>query len=108
MPDGRRAFLDRFLGPERAAAFDVPPGPFGWLVDLWADAGQARVAFGATGGALLALDWPHLVAWIEGAAEHDLSPTFRRAILTLSAAYAETANAAAEVTCAAPFDPGKG
>ena len=107
MPDGRAAFLRQFLGAERAAAFEVPPGPLGWLVDLWADAGQARVVLGPEGGVLMPLGWPELVAWVDGAQEHSLSPTFRRAILQLSAAYAQVANAAREVECEAPFDPGK-
>jgi hypothetical protein len=108
MPDGRATFLRRFLGEAKAAEFDVPPGPLGWLVDLWADAGQARVVLGPEGGVLFPLGWPELVAWLDGAQEHSLSPTFRRAILQLSAAYAETANGAREVEYPAPHDPGKG
>lgn len=108
MPDGRRAFLARFLGEERAAGFEVGPGPLAWLVDLWADAGQARVEMGPMGGVLLGLGWPELVAWIEGAGEHGLAPLYRRGILMLSAAYAGQAMAAREVGCEAPWDPGKG
>lgn len=93
------------LGPERAAAFEVSPGPLEWLVDLWHDAGQARVAMGPTGGVLLPLGWPEIHAWVEGAGEHDLSPTFRRAIILMSNAYAEVVNGANERSFKAPYEP---
>jgi hypothetical protein len=60
------------------------------------------------GSVLLGLGWSDLAAWVEGAGEHDLAPVFRRGILALSAAYAETSMAAREVECEAPWDPGKG
>ena len=107
MPEGRRAKIEQWHGPERAAAYDVPPGPLEWLVDLWHDAGQARVEVGAMGGLLLPLDWRDIAAWVEGAGEHDLSPTFRRAIIQLSAAYAEASMAAQELACPAPYDPSR-
>ncbi len=107
MPIGRAAWIARHLGEERAAAYEVDPGPLAWLVSLWRDAGQARVEYTMSGGHLAALTWPDIAAWVEGAGEHDLSPTFRRAVMDLSAAYAETANAARELGCEAPYDPGK-
>ena len=103
----RRAFIADYLGPERAAEFEVEPGPLGWLLDLWADAGQCRVEFGMAGGILLGLGWAEIVAWIDGAGEHDLAPVFRRGIMALSAAYAEVAMGAREIECQAPWDPGR-
>jgi hypothetical protein len=105
--ESRREAIARLHGEDRAGAYDVEPGPLSWLLDLWQDAGAYRVAFGMAGGVLLALDWPHITAWIEGAQEHDLAPVYRRAIMALSAAYAEVAMAAGELECKAPFDPGK-
>ncbi len=107
MPDGRRAFVARAWGEEKAATYDVPPGPLWWLVDLLDDAGTCRREVGGMGETvLLPLGWRDLHAWTEGAGEHDLSPVFRRALLLLSGAHAATAMAATEVGCEAPYDPG--
>lgn len=108
MQPSRRAWIAERLGDERAATFDVEPGPLRWLVDLWADAGLVRQEVGPMGAVLLPLRWVDLIAWLDGAGERDLAPVFRRAILTLSAAYASTATAAQDVKHPAPFDPGKG
>lgn len=107
MGETRRSWIARYLGSARAEEFEVEPGPLAWLVDLWSDAGQARVEFGMAGVVLLGLGWSELAAWTEGAGEHDLAPVFRRGILALSAAYANEAMAAREIESEAPFDPGK-
>lgn len=107
MEPNRRAWITRFLGPEKAAEFDVDPGPLTWLLSLWADAGAVRQEIGPLGAVLLPLGWSEIMAWVEGAGEQDLSPTFRRGIIALSAAYASEAMAAREIESEAPFDPGK-
>lgn len=104
----RRAWIERHFGPDRLIAFDVAPGPLAWLIDLWADAGAVRHEVGPMGGVLLALGWPEIMAWVEGAGEHDLAPLFRRGIMALSAAYAREAMAAQKIESPAPYDPGKG
>lgn len=101
-------WLARHYGEAKAEAFHVDPGPLEWLVDLWRDAGMVRVEIGMSGGVLMGLGWPEIVAWLDGAQEHDLAPVFRRGIMALSDAYARTAMAAREIECEAPFDPGKG
>ena len=103
----RRQFISRHFGAQRAAEFDVSPGPLAWLVDLWQDAGVVKVQMGPMGGQLVGLGWPEMVAWLDGADEHDLAPIFRRAIMQLSAAYASTAMAAQQIECEVPYDPGK-
>lgn len=108
MRTSRRAWIARHMGEERTAEFDVEPGPLGWLIELWQDAGSCRVEMGPEGGVLLGLGWPEIMAWVEGAGEHDLAPLFRRGIMRLSAAYASEAMAAREVGHPAPYDPGKG
>ncbi len=107
MGEPRRAWIARHHGAAKAAAFDVEPGPLGWLLDLWADAGLTRVEVGPAGVMLLGLGWREIAAWIEGAQEHDLAPLFRRGVMALSEAYAGTAMAAAQIECPAPYDPGK-
>jgi hypothetical protein len=86
----------------------VDPGPLAWLVDLLDDAGTCRREVGPMGLLLLPLGWRELVAWLDGAEEHSLGPTFRRALLLLSEAHAGVAMAATELKCPAPFDPAKG
>lgn len=108
MPQGRRAWITARLGEDQAAAFDVGPGPFWWLVEMLHDAGTCRVEVGMEGTTLLGLGWSDLMAWIDGAGERDLAPVFRRGLMALSAAYAATAMAAREVGCLAPMDPGEG
>lgn len=100
----RRDFLRRFHA-EKAEAFEVDPGPLGWLVDLWEESGQVRVENTAEGLALIGLGWPEIAAWIEGAREDDLAPVYRRGVMQLSAAYAAQAMAARDIGCDAPFDP---
>ncbi len=105
----RREFIEMHLGPERLADYEVPPGPLAWLLDLLDDAGTCRIEIGGMGGReLLALGWREIRDWVEGAGEHSLSPTFRRALILLSAAHASTAMGAVELEYAAPFDPSKG
>lgn len=108
MPDGRRAFLSRFLGEDRAREFEVEPGPLMWLIELWADAGHVRVEAGPMGLQLLGLGWTEIMAWITGAQEESLAPLYRRGIMQLSAAYAAESMAAREVESPAPYDPGRG
>lgn len=108
MPEGRRNFIARVWGEAKAATFDVDPGPLGWLVGLLDDAGTVRHEFGGMGLVTVGLAWADLVAWLDGAQEHSLSPTFRRAMLLLSAHAADVTNAARELECEAPYDPGKG
>jgi len=104
----RREMIARFHGDERAAEYDVDPGPLAWLLDLWADAGQCRVEQGPMGAHLRGFDWRDIVAWLDGAQEHDLAPLFRRGIMALSSAYAREAMEAQRVECPAPYDPGRG
>lgn len=100
--------IARFHGDERAAEYDVDPGPLAWLLDLWADAGQCRVEMGPMGSSLRGFDWRDIVAWITGAGEEDLAPLYRRAVMQLSSAYAHQAMASMKIECEAPFDPGRG
>lgn len=107
MGETRRGWIARHLGKEKAESFDVEPGPLEWLLDLWGDAGQCRVEYTMDGTHLVGLRWPDIVAWIEGAGEHDLAPIYRRAIIDISTAYAQEAMAARDIGCEAPFDPSK-
>ena len=108
MQPNRRAWIADQLGPEKAATYETTLGPLRWLVDLWDDAGQVRAELGPNGLQLWPLGWPEVVAWVEGAGEHNLAPVFRRGVIALSQAYAQTAMAAVKLSCPAPFDPGKG
>jgi len=85
----------------------VDPGPLSWLLDMLHDAGTCRREFTMSGVVFSGLGWPEIVAWIEGAGQHDVSPFWRRAIMQLSRAFADQLNAAQALACDAPFDPGK-
>ena len=59
-----------------------------------------------TGAIAGALQWPDIVAWIEGGGMHHIEPYWRREVMRLSAAYAAEFNAAhASLECPVPFQP---
>lgn len=82
-------------------------GPLDWLVDLMHDAGACRREITMSGALYSGLGWPEIVAWIEGSQQQDIPPRFRRDVMILSERYASQVNAAQELACEAPFDPGK-
>jgi hypothetical protein len=107
LKSGRRQWIARHHGEEVAATYDIDIGPLGWLVDLMEDAGAVRIVPTGMGALTTGLGWPEIAAWVEGAGEQSLSPTFRRGVMLLSAHYAAQVEASREMACPAPFDPGK-
>lgn len=104
----RGQFIARHHGDGRRAAYDVPPGPLEWLVDLTLDAGLC-VTESTMGGRLFRpLDWGDIADWITGAEESDLPVKFRRDMLWLSARFCAERNQADRMESEAPFDPGRG
>jgi len=74
-------------------------------VDLAQDAGLPKLAYTMSGSHAVGLDWADIVAWIEGAQIDDLHSGWRRDIMVLSRAHANTSNAAMDFACQVPFEP---
>ena len=85
------------------AQYHVEPGPLGWLIDLMHDAGSVGLEAGGMGAFYRGLNWSEIVAWVEGAQMQDVGPFWRRQIMRLSAAMADTMNRASEMD--APYEP---
>lgn len=107
MGEPRRAFIAHWWGEEKAATFDVEPGPLRWLIALWHQAGECRLQMGPMGGMLMGFTWGDIRDWVDGAHEQDLAVLFRRGIIELSQAFADVANGARTLEYQAPFDPSK-
>lgn len=99
----RRDWIARHKGEDRAAAYEVDPGPLRWLVDMVHDAGGVGVITGGMGAVYRGLDWSEIVAWIEGAQLHDVRPFWRREVMRLSAVMAQAMNEAPKAE--APYQP---
>jgi len=101
----RFQFIAKAHGDTRAQDYLVDPGPLEWLVDLARDAGLPKLVYTMNGSHAVGLDWADIVAWIDGAEMSDLHGGWRRDIMMLSRAHANTANAAREFACQCPFEP---
>ena len=104
-PLPRREWIARFKGEERAAQYDVDPGPLSWLVEMLYDAGGVTIASAGMSAAHRGLGWPEIVAWVEGAQMHDVRPFWRREIMALSRVFAKALDEMADAEAEAPYQP---
>ncbi len=98
--------MKRHLGADKADSFRVDPGPLGWMVDMLHDAGLMRRDVSAMGMAYSGIGWREINDWMT-CTRQDISPTWLRGIIWLSAEVATQVEASRELSCNVPFDPAK-
>lgn len=101
----RRQWIERHKGKDRAAEYDVEPGPLSWLVEMMFDAGGVVIASVGMSAKNCGLGWQEIVAWVEGAQMYDVRPFWRREMIRLSRVYAKALNETGEAEAEAPYQP---